>query len=172
VQPPYILDPQTTLREKPSVSKAVAKADAQNASEADSGVRQNTGMERSAPENDARERRRFDRHQLTAEVGLRSESNFYTGFSDDISEGGLFVATYALLPIGAKLEVSFWLPNGHEVTCHAEVRWVRDPMRSDLEHHVSPGMGVRFTGLNPDHLKAIREFMAVRPPMFYDGDDE
>jgi uncharacterized protein (TIGR02266 family) len=117
------------------------------------------------------ERRKYERHSLTAEVGLRSESNFYTGFSDDVSEGGLFIATYTLLPVGSKLEVSFWLPSGHEVICTAEVRWVRDTRSSDDHGHVSPGIGVRFTGLTSDHLSAIRHFMDMRPPMFYDEED-
>jgi uncharacterized protein (TIGR02266 family) len=101
-------------------------------------------------------------------VGLRSESNFYTGFSDDVSEGGLFVATYSLLPVGAHLQVSFGLPNGQEIVAEAEVRWVRDPMVGDMS--LSPGMGVRFTSLSAEHLTAIRSFMLVRPPMFYDDD--
>jgi uncharacterized protein (TIGR02266 family) len=116
------------------------------------------------------ERRKHERLSLAAEVGLRSESNFYTGFSDDVSEGGLFIATYTLLPVGSKVEVSFWLPSGHEVTASAEVRWVRDTHHSDDHGHVSPGMGVRFVGLSSDHLSAIRHFMEMRPPMFYDDD--
>jgi uncharacterized protein (TIGR02266 family) len=116
------------------------------------------------------ERRKYERLSLTAEVGLRSDSNFYTGFSDDLSEGGLFIATYSLLPIGSKIEVSFWLPSGHEIITTAEVRWLRDPRRSDDHGHVSPGMGVRFTALAAEHLSAIREFMDMRPPMFYDDE--
>ena len=99
---------------------------------------------------------------------MRSESNFYTGFSDDISEGGLFVATYSLLPVGARLTVSFGLPSGEEILAEAEVRWVRDPMLGDMS--LSPGMGVRFTSLAPEQLTAIRKFMDVRQPMFYDED--
>jgi uncharacterized protein (TIGR02266 family) len=116
------------------------------------------------------ERRKYERLSLTAEVGLRSESNFYTGFSDDVSEGGLFVATYKLLPVGSTLEVSFWLPTGHEVTASAEVRWVRDTRSSDDHGHVSPGMGVRFVNLSGEHLSAIRQFTDMRPPMFYDDE--
>lgn len=116
------------------------------------------------------ERRRFERHDLAAEIGMRSESNFYTGFSDDLSEGGLFVATYALLPVGARVEVSFWLPSGHEIKCTAEVRWVRDPRHQHDDHHTSPGMGVRFLGLSSDDQNAIRHFMEYRPPMFFDDE--
>ena len=101
-------------------------------------------------------------------MGLRSESNFYTGFSDDISEGGLFVATYKLLPVGARLQVSFGLPSGEEIVAEAEVRWVRDPIAGEMS--LSPGMGVRFTSIAAEQLAAIRTFMLVRPPMFYDED--
>jgi uncharacterized protein (TIGR02266 family) len=131
-------------------------------------ARDDTRPSSRAPAGD--ERRKYERLSLTAEVGLRSESNFYTGFSDDVSEGGLFIATYALLPVGAKVEVSFWLPSGHEIIATAEVRWVRDPRRSDDHGHISPGMGVRFTDLSSDHLEAIRTFTEMRPPMFFDDD--
>lgn len=119
----------------------------------------------------AHERRRHERLSLTAEVGLRSESNFYTGFSDDISEGGLFIATYSLLPIGSTLEISFGLPTGDEIVATGEVRWVRDPRRDDPDAQVSPGMGVRFTTIKPEHLAAIRSFMQLRDPIFYDEGD-
>lgn len=40
---------------------------------------------------------------LDLEVELDHESHFFTGLSQDISEGGLFVATYHLVPVGMPL---------------------------------------------------------------------
>lgn len=112
------------------------------------------------------ERRRAQRVELAVEVGLRSESNFYTGFSGDISEGGVFIATYNLLPQGARLEISFGLPGGHEIVAQAEVRWIFDP----IDINEQPGMGVRFLSLTEEQAEAIRQFMELRPPMFFDDE--
>lgn len=121
------------------------------------------GMVSSVPPH---ERRHAQRVQLAVEVGLRSESNFYTGFSGDISEGGVFIATYNLLPQGARLEISFGLPGGHEIVTQAEVRWIFDP----IDINEQPGMGVRFLSLTAADAEAIRQFMEVRPPMFFDDE--
>lgn len=109
------------------------------------------------------ERRVAPRVSIEVHVGISSESNFFTGFSGDISEGGLFIATYNLLPVGAHVEVSFGVV-GHEVKAHAEVCWVRDP----IDINLMPGFGVRFADLTePDH-RAISGFIEARTPMFYD----
>ena len=55
------------------------------------------------------ERRQHTRVQLQTEIHLTSESNFYTGLSNDISEGGVFVATHQLESVGTELEMEFSL---------------------------------------------------------------
>jgi uncharacterized protein (TIGR02266 family) len=109
------------------------------------------------------ERRKHDRRSLEAEIGVYSETNFYTGFSQDISEGGIFVATYDLEPIGSRIDLEFVLPDGHVVRVHGEVRWVKDPIESDS----FPGMGIRFIDLSPADLEAIQEFVSNREPLFH-----
>ena len=39
------------------------------------------------------ERRRHDRHPIEAVITATSQSNFWCGFSENLSEGGVFVAT-------------------------------------------------------------------------------
>jgi uncharacterized protein (TIGR02266 family) len=121
------------------------------------------GGKSSIPPNDRRQQQRVE---LAVEVGLRSESNFYTGFSGDISEGGVFIATYNLLPQGSRVEVSFGLPGGHEIVTAAEVRWIFDP----IDINEQPGMGVRFLSLTEHQAEAIRQFMELRAPMFFDDE--
>lgn len=55
------------------------------------------------------ERRDLRRVQLNVGVGFRGDASFYTGFATDISEGGLFVATHMLQPIGSQLTLTFAL---------------------------------------------------------------
>lgn len=105
-----------------------------------------------------------EREQLEANVGATTESNFFVGFSGDISEGGVFVATYLTLDVGAKVEVLVTLPGGFEKKIPGTVRFVRDPMDMDSE----PGIGVRFDRLDEEARELILRFIRKRPPLFYD----
>ena len=104
------------------------------------------------------------REKLEANVGATTESNFFVGFSGEISEGGVFIATYVTMPIGAPVEVLVTLPGNYQFTVPGEVRFVRDPMDMDSE----PGIGVRFDGLSSEHRDLILRFIRKRPPVFYD----
>jgi hypothetical protein len=59
------------------------------------------------------------------EVNVTSQHNFFTGFCRDISEGGLFLATYDLRPTGDLIDLHFTLPGGHEIRTTGIVRWQR-----------------------------------------------
>jgi uncharacterized protein (TIGR02266 family) len=104
------------------------------------------------------------REKLEANVGATTESNFFVGFSGEISEGGVFIATYATFPIGTPVEVLVTLPGGYESTILGTVRFVRDPMDMDSE----PGIGVRFEGLTAQQRELALRFITKRPPLFYD----
>jgi len=112
-----------------------------------------------------RERRGSRRVPLEVAVGVHSDNNFYVGMTNDISEGGLFIATYRLLEVGAQTEVNLFLPAGVELRLRAEVRWVRDPRGDDPE--VMPGMGVAFLDADDADRALIAEFMRNRDPLFY-----
>lgn len=103
---------------------------------------------------------------MEADVGFQSESQFYTGFTQDISEGGLFLATYDVKDIGSNIAVSFTLPDGHLVSCYGFVRWIRE--YNSLTPDVHPGMGVQFKGLSDEDRGAIEGFLTHRPAMFYE----
>jgi uncharacterized protein (TIGR02266 family) len=114
------------------------------------------------------ERRRASRVALCIEVGFQSDSNFYAGFTEDISEGGLFVATHMLKEIGTELVLRFTLPDAHEISVVGVVRWLRDPYDADSD--TTPGMGVQLRDLSADDLTMIREFLMLRDPLFHDVD--
>ncbi len=99
-------------------------------------------------------------------LSLNTSHQFYTGFSENIEEGGIFVATFEPRPIGSRVLVNFKLPGGRPVTARGEVQWVREynPMTPDT----APGMGVKFTDLLPADRAAIEEFTKSRAPMFYE----
>ncbi|HEY3448802.1 MAG TPA: PilZ domain-containing protein [Myxococcales bacterium] len=113
------------------------------------------------------EARRGSRMRVNAEVTLGSESNFYTGFSGDLSEGGVFVATYEkLLPPGAAVEVTLALPDRPPLKVTGKVKWVREP--ADHSPGVFPGMGIQFDQVHAEALSVIKSFLQRREPMFWD----
>lgn len=111
-------------------------------------------------------RRSTHRLPLDVDIGFQSESNFYVGFSEDISEGGLFVATYDFLPIGTRLTVNFTLPDGHVVSALSEVRWVRE--HNPRVPEMMPGMGVQFLDLRAEDRAAVQRFLRRRAPLFHE----
>ncbi|MBN2800974.1 MAG: TIGR02266 family protein [Deltaproteobacteria bacterium] len=115
------------------------------------------------------DRRRSPRVEITVEVSVTSENNFYTGFTSDVSEGGVFIAGMNMLPIGAPMQFELKLGKG-SVLVEGVVRWVRE--HSDFVE-APPGMGVEFINLPPAVAQKINEFMALRrESIFYDDDDE
>ncbi len=102
---------------------------------------------------------------MQTQVDLSSDSNFFTGFSTNISEGGLFVATVNVLPPGTPVDVTFSLPAGARLTVKGEVRWTREV--NDKTPDVFPGVGVRFTELDPAVVNQIKNFVQQREPLFF-----
>lgn len=125
--------------------------------------REQTGEE-APPSHD---RRHNQRVYLETHVGFESENNFYTGFTEDISEGGLFLATHNLLPMGTEIDLSFQLPDESIVNILGRVRWVREP-RSWEDQETQPGMGIQFEDVTPETRDAIQMFVEMRAPLFYD----
>ena len=122
-----------------------------------------TKRESVSPDN----RRIHPRYAVDLDITLSSEHNFYQGFAENISTGGLFIATHQLRPAGEKFEITLNLPGHPEIKAIGEVRWVREySERSD----VPPGMGIRFVSLPDWAAPAITQFLKDREPLFYDDD--
>jgi uncharacterized protein (TIGR02266 family) len=111
------------------------------------------------------EHRHDRRVPLQVEVTLESEHNFFAGVADNVSEGGIFVATPTPPPLGS--EVGFELVLGGErfhVT--GVVRWVRDERAASQGLPV--GCGVKWVHLADGALEAIHHFIDVRQTDFYE----
>jgi uncharacterized protein (TIGR02266 family) len=111
-------------------------------------------------------------HRLTRRVpvclgvGFESESTTFTGVTSDISEGGVFVATHSLPPIGSEIELRFSLPAGPELRARGVVRWLRDEEQADS---APPGIGVQFSALAEHDLRLIRAYIDECEPAFLEG---
>lgn len=112
-------------------------------------------------------RRSLQRLAIEADIGFQSDTNFYTGFSEDISVGGIFIATFDARPMDSEMTINFTLPDGYLVSTTGTVCWVRE--YNETTPNVEPGMGVKFDGLSDSDKEAINSFFAKREPIFYDA---
>lgn len=110
------------------------------------------------------EQRAAPRQKIDVEVTIASESHFFAGLAGDVSVGGVFVATYARIPVGRELSIAFSLPDG-EVMARGIVRW-----RREGSDRVAPGIGVQFEMLDEADWKIIERFCEERPPILVDDD--
>lgn len=115
------------------------------------------------------ERRTGPRYHVNVEVGLQTESNFYTGLTQDLSGGGIFVATNQIRQVGERITVQLTLPGQTETfEIVTEVRWVRG---TSLSRGIDdPGMGLRFLQMSPGAKIAVNDFLKQRESLFFDED--
>ena len=114
------------------------------------------------------QRRTHPRYSVDLDVSLGSDHNFYSGFAENLSAGGIFVATHLLKPVGSQIEVTIHVPDSEvPIRGRGEVRWIREyNERSDTP----PGMGIRFYALEANAIEGIQAFLAQREPLFFDED--
>ncbi|HAA56421.1 MAG TPA: hypothetical protein DCE42_16770 [Myxococcales bacterium] len=112
------------------------------------------------------ERREKIRIDLGTVVQFGEQSHgFYTGFSENISSGGLFVASYDLAPqLGDVLSVTFSLPNGTVIETQGEVAWLRE--YSDDNTSISPGFGCRFIDMPDEEVEEINQYIKKEGSLF------
>jgi uncharacterized protein (TIGR02266 family) len=114
--------------------------------------------------------RKAERHHLEVSVDFESDSNFYAGLSQNISAGGLFIATHRLKNVGERIHLKFTLPGASKpIECETEVRWIRENsslMRTDA----ATGMGVRFLDMAPADTATIQKFLESRESLLYDDE--
>lgn len=114
--------------------------------------------------------RDHDRLEIHVDLTAEADHQFFTGFTQNISAGGLFIATNDHLPIGATFRLAFVLPGAdHLFDLECEVRWAR---QTDMGPGLPAGMGVRFTNITDREESLIDEFISTQETLFYDDEDE
>ncbi len=103
--------------------------------------------------------------RIDVELGIHSASNFYKGLggNDVLDAGGIFVATYKPLKIGATVNLRVLLPGDYEFNAIGVVQWTR--AAGDASE---PGFGARFTQIAPEGRQLVYRYARNREPMFYD----
>lgn len=116
---------------------------------------------------DKRTSERFNREiNVNFEVSVDGPHNFFAGFTQDISKGGVFLATHQVYPIGTKMKLSFEIEGVH-IEVDAVVRWARKPENltgSDLH----PGMGLQFVDPDEKVVAAFERFLEKKEPLLID----
>jgi uncharacterized protein (TIGR02266 family) len=106
------------------------------------------------------QRRNNQRFQVDLELTLQSESTIWIGQLENVSDGGVFVASKELKPIGTEVEVTLKLPgNLLPIWAVGVVCWIRDTSGKD---DTPLGMGIQFRLIADDALRRIRDFVRER----------
>ena len=101
------------------------------------------------------------------DLGQGSEHNFYTGLTNNISEGGLFISTTQVLDLGTKIKFPLLVPGMSQAeVVEGEVRWVRREGRA--EENVPSGIGIQFTQASSTLKKCINTYIRRRESIFYE----
>lgn len=91
------------------------------------------------------DRRRYDRTRLIVDVFFDGNDATGVASTKDISVGGFYMNTQAILPEGAVLLVRIPLPDGKQVVANAEV----------VYSHAIRGTGLRFQSLSDENRALI-----------------
>jgi len=109
------------------------------------------------------ERRRNTRQNFAAEITASSATNFFMGFSEDISEGGLFLSTMSPPDVGEV--ITLVVKVGEEsVEVQGEVRWHR------FVTNVVTGCGIAFKQLQPEAQVRFEKILLdlQKEPLFFE----
>lgn len=122
-------------------------------------------LEHAQREQRAREARGHDRVELQVAVTGVGDDNFFVGFSENISEGGVYVATMCPPAVGEVIELSIALGPTNVIQVRGECRWHRT---NEIGEAI--GCGVRFSALGPREEAMLQAAMerSERSPLFFD----
>ena len=117
-------------------------------------IRKAAEAERIQQERLAAERRTAIRMKLHAKVNISSESNFFMGLTENISEGGIFVSSLSPPAMGERVELAITIEEGEPIPVVGVVRW----HRTDEDGNTT-GCGVQFTELEDDSRRLIETML-------------
>ena len=101
-------------------------------------------------------RRRFRRVMARSRCWCETEGITIYAKIVNVSEGGVFIRTFAPLTMGSTAKLRFNVDGLREVVTEAVVVWIRPTTDSPT---ISPGMGLRFIGATAETVEAIRAYV-------------
>ena len=105
--------------------------------------------EQRAKDEEEANRRRSVRLALHANVTLRSETNFFSAMTENISDGGIFVSTLSPPEIGESVKLQLTVDGEGAIIVAGIVRWLRS-----TEDGYS-GCGIQFVKLTDEARRTV-----------------
>jgi uncharacterized protein (TIGR02266 family) len=105
--------------------------------------------------------RQHPRFMARFKINLAGDNdNLLSGYSLNLSAGGVFLETMTLMEENTRLDAEFLLPNSDTtIKCKAQVAWVNHPEQIK-NPNLPVGMGIRFIDLSQESLDEIRTYIA------------
>lgn len=100
------------------------------------------------------DRRIHKRYVLRVKVDLRGLNGFTSGTTENLSRGGLFVATNAPHPMGSRIKLVLRLLHAPPMELTGEVRWIRPAGAGG-----AAGMGIQLEGMTDAQEGLIESFI-------------
>jgi uncharacterized protein (TIGR02266 family) len=95
-------------------------------------------------------------------VKYRIDDSLFTGYSFNISTGGVYIRTVYPPPENTPIRISFDLPKGgRTIETVGTVVW-RNEFRQDTPLALPPGFGVKFTDIPIEQKRAITDYILAR----------
>ncbi len=118
--------------------------------------------------NQKRKRRGAQRAAYDIHVGVSTKHRLFVGLVDNISNGGLFIATDEALNKGDRIEVRFRIPDqDHEFHKQGEVIWTRPYDELGNGRNAQAGAGIKLLDLSDDERRILNSFIAQHEPLFF-----
>lgn len=109
------------------------------------------------------ERRKAPRIMVRVLVDYESSDTYFYDYSNNLSEGGIYIETDRPLPIGSPITLRFTLPGLDRVfETKGNVAWVYIKKPGDEgppAEVLGPGMGIEFKELNEADIKLIHDYL-------------
>ncbi len=106
-----------------------------------------------------------DAHRVPIQllVDYKADGHYLFDFCRDLGTGGVFIQTKSPLDQGAKLQLTFTIPDSKEtLSTEGQVIWVQPFIAERKE--VIPGMGVQFLKFSDRHRKILEEYLERNAP--------
>ncbi len=100
------------------------------------------------------DRRIHKRYVLRVKVDLRGPNGFTSGETENLSRGGLFVATNAPHPMGSRIQLMLRLLHAPPMELTGVVRWIRPSGAGG-----PAGMGIQLEGMTAAQEGLIESFI-------------
>ena len=102
-------------------------------------------------------RRKYLRVNLRSRVYVTYNRTPHELYTENISEGGMYIKTKEPFPAGPEVEISLSLEAGSHIRVKGTVVHAKHPVSEMVGH--PPVMGIEFKGVRDDDRKTLRDFV-------------